>query len=156
MCYFFESCNCFLFREFREKKEEKKEGDEKKEEGAEAAAAEEDKKEDVKKEGEEKKEEEGKKIEEKKEEPAAEKKKEARKVSALCLSNSGESLYLGTEAGDIYVLDVKSFETTDHVIYKDVVTQMVGEDSKSNLGSVEVILEHPADSDRVSKLSDVQ
>ena len=43
----------------------------------------------------------------------------------LCLLSihGRECLYIGTEGGHIYVLDLISFELKDHVIYQDIVMQ---------------------------------
>lgn len=46
-----------------------------------------------------------------------------KKISAMCLESSGEHLLLGTEGGNIYLLDVKTFTMTDNIIYQDVVMQ---------------------------------
>ena len=46
-----------------------------------------------------------------------------KKISVCCLSTAKECLYIGTEGGHIYVLDLISFELKDHVIYQDIVMQ---------------------------------
>lgn len=46
-----------------------------------------------------------------------------KKISVCCLSMARECLYIGTEGGHIYVLDLISFELKDHVIYQDIVMQ---------------------------------
>ncbi|UYV62474.1 LLGL1 [Cordylochernes scorpioides] len=65
------------------------------------------------------------------------------KISTCLLHSSGEHLYIGTEGGNIYLLDVASFEMSDSIIYQDVVMQNVPEDYKLNPGAVEAIAEHP-------------
>ncbi|XP_067128411.1 lethal(2) giant larvae protein homolog 1 isoform X2 [Centruroides vittatus] len=72
-----------------------------------------------------------------------------KKISSCCLQSSGEHLLIGTEGGNIYLLDVKSFEMTDHIIYQDVVMQNVPDDYKINPGAVEAIAEHPTNADKI-------
>ena len=40
-----------------------------------------------------------------------------------CLSMKTNRLYLGTEGGNIYLLDINSFELQEYIIYQDVVMQ---------------------------------
>lgn len=73
-----------------------------------------------------------------------------KKISVCCLSMAKECLYIGTEGGHIYVLDLISFELKDHVIYQDIVMQSLpGDSSKSNGGSVEALQEHPTDPEKL-------
>ncbi|XP_076312223.1 lethal(2) giant larvae protein homolog 1-like isoform X2 [Tachypleus tridentatus] len=72
-----------------------------------------------------------------------------KKISSCCLQPSGEHLLIGTEGGNIYLLDVKAFEMTDHIIYQDVIMQNVPDDYKVNPGAVEAIAEHPSNPDHV-------
>lgn len=46
-----------------------------------------------------------------------------KKISAICVESSGKHLLLGTEGGNIYLLDVQSFEIATDIIYQDVVMQ---------------------------------
>lgn len=46
-----------------------------------------------------------------------------KKISAMCLESSGEHLLLGTEGGNIYLLNLKTFMMPDNIIYQDVVMQ---------------------------------
>ncbi|XP_011642093.1 protein lethal(2) giant larvae-like [Pogonomyrmex barbatus] len=46
-----------------------------------------------------------------------------KKISAMCLESSGEHLLLGTEGGNIYLLNLKTFVTPENIIYQDVVMQ---------------------------------
>lgn len=41
----------------------------------------------------------------------------------MCLESNGEHLLLGTEGGNIYLLNVKTFTMSDTIIYQDVVMQ---------------------------------
>ncbi|XP_074094128.1 LLGL domain-containing protein l(2)gl isoform X1 [Cotesia typhae] len=72
-----------------------------------------------------------------------------KKISAMCLESSGEHLLLGTEGGNIYLLNVKTFTMTDNIIYQDVVMQNVPEDYKKNPGAVEAIAEQPGHPDSI-------
>ncbi|XP_013142999.1 PREDICTED: lethal(2) giant larvae protein, partial [Papilio polytes] len=66
-----------------------------------------------------------------------------KRISALCVEASGKGLLLGTEAGNIYTLDLNTFTLHEDVIYQDVVMQNCPEDFKVNPGAVEAICEHP-------------
>ena len=46
-----------------------------------------------------------------------------KKISVCCLSMKTNRLYLGTEGGNIYLLDINSFELQEYIIYQDVVMQ---------------------------------
>lgn len=46
-----------------------------------------------------------------------------KKISKCCLQLNGEHLLLGTEGGNIYLLDIKKFALADQIIYQDVVMQ---------------------------------
>lgn len=69
-------------------------------------------------------------------------------VSACCLTTNYEQLLLGTEGGNILILDVKSFSLMDQIIYQDVVMQNVPDDFKVNPGAVESIAVHAKDPDK--------
>ncbi|CAH1794883.1 unnamed protein product [Owenia fusiformis] len=69
-------------------------------------------------------------------------------ISACCLSSNAENLLLGTEGGNIHLLDVSTFSLSDQIIYQDVVMQNVPDDFKVNPGAVEAIAEHPNDPNR--------
>jgi len=73
-----------------------------------------------------------------------------KKISVCCLSMERECLYIGTEGGHIYVLDLVSFGLKDHIIYQDVVMQnLPGDENKTNGGSVEALSQHPFDSSKL-------
>eukprot|EP00795_Rhopilema_esculentum_P009139 gene9139-16801_t len=73
-----------------------------------------------------------------------------KKISVCCLSMERECLYIGTEGGHIYLLDLCSFGLKDHIIYQDIVMQSLpGDENKTNGGSVEALKEHPFDSSRL-------
>jgi lethal(2) giant larvae protein len=46
-----------------------------------------------------------------------------KKISTVCIESSGNHLLLGTEGGNIYLLDLKTFLMADTIIYQDVVMQ---------------------------------
>nr|CAH0108278.1 unnamed protein product [Daphnia galeata] len=72
-----------------------------------------------------------------------------KKISACCVESSGENLLIGTENGNIYIMDLLQFEMTDSVIYLDVVMQNVTEDFKVNPGAVECVSEQPNSSEHI-------
>ncbi|XP_071485894.1 LLGL scribble cell polarity complex component 2-like, partial [Diadema antillarum] len=80
-----------------------------------------------------------------------------KKISVCCLSSDSSRLYLGTEGGNIYLLDVEKFDLDEHIVYQDVVMQKlrdsssssVPDDFKVNPGAVEAIAQHPSDKDRL-------
>ncbi|XP_064594981.1 lethal(2) giant larvae protein homolog 1-like isoform X2 [Liolophura sinensis] len=69
-------------------------------------------------------------------------------ISACCLSSNGSQLLLGTEGGNILLLDVSNFTLLDQIIYQDVVMQNVPDDFKINPGAVEAIAVHPTNPDK--------
>lgn len=72
-----------------------------------------------------------------------------KKISVCCLSADSKHLYLGTEGGNIYLLDVEQMELSEHIIYQDVVMQNVPDDYKVNPGPVESIAQHPNNPDKL-------
>lgn len=50
-----------------------------------------------------------------------------KKISAMCVESGGNHLLLGTEGGNIYLLDLGSFSMTPDIIYQDVVMQKLVE-----------------------------
>lgn len=46
-----------------------------------------------------------------------------KKISTICVESAGKNLLLGTEGGNIYLLDIQSFTMTPDIIYQDVVMQ---------------------------------
>lgn len=46
-----------------------------------------------------------------------------KKISTMCLEAAGKYLLLGTEGGNIYLLDIKTFSISPDIIYQDVVVQ---------------------------------
>ncbi|XP_046855432.1 lethal(2) giant larvae protein homolog 1-like isoform X2 [Xenia sp. Carnegie-2017] len=73
-----------------------------------------------------------------------------KKIAVCSLSMKTNRLYLGTEGGNIYLLDIITFDLLDHIIYQDVVIQGVPEEYKTvNPGSVEAIQENPMNKEQV-------
>ncbi|XP_063241015.1 lethal(2) giant larvae protein homolog 1 isoform X2 [Bacillus rossius redtenbacheri] len=72
-----------------------------------------------------------------------------KKISAMCLESAGQHLLLGTEGGNIYLLNLRTFEMSETIIYQDVVMQNVPEDYKINPGAVEAIAEQPGNPDKI-------
>ncbi|CAG2248230.1 LLGL [Mytilus edulis] len=70
-------------------------------------------------------------------------------ISVCCLTKNKEHLLIGTEIGNIFILDLKSFQLLDQIIYQDVVMQNVPDDFKVNPGAVEAIAVHPTNPDKV-------
>ncbi|KAK9887726.1 hypothetical protein WA026_000044 [Henosepilachna vigintioctopunctata] len=66
-----------------------------------------------------------------------------KKISTLCVESTKKHLLLGTEGGNIYLLDLATFTMTPDIIYQDVVMQNVPQDYKLNPGAVESIEEQP-------------
>lgn len=46
-----------------------------------------------------------------------------KKISTICVETAGKHLLLGTEGGNIYLLDLSTFTMTPDIIYQDVVMQ---------------------------------
>lgn len=46
-----------------------------------------------------------------------------KKISACCVESNGENLLIGTENGNIYIMDLLQQQMTESVIYLDVVMQ---------------------------------
>nr|CAG4647644.1 EOG090X00I4 [Moina brachiata] len=66
-----------------------------------------------------------------------------KKISASCVDSAGKHIYLGTENGNVYMMDLEKFDVLDSVIYVDVIMQNITEDFKVNPGAVEVLCEQP-------------
>ncbi|EDV30787.1 uncharacterized protein Dana_GF14872, isoform A [Drosophila ananassae] len=66
-----------------------------------------------------------------------------KKVSSLCCSLNKDVLWIGTEGGNIYQLDLHSFTIREPVIYHDVVLEQVPPAYKLNPGAIESIRQLP-------------
>jgi len=69
-----------------------------------------------------------------------------KRISSIIVKEDCKLAYIGTEGGNIYMLDIQKFEITDKIIYLDVVLQNGPENYKVNPGAVECILELPQES----------
>lgn len=72
-----------------------------------------------------------------------------KKISVVVADSRCEHLMVGTEGGNIYLLNLSTFAMSDNIIYQDVVMQNVPEDYKVNPGPVEAIAEHPAELNKI-------
>ncbi|KAL7742468.1 hypothetical protein ACLKA6_019096 [Drosophila palustris] len=66
-----------------------------------------------------------------------------KKVSSLCCSLNKDLVWIGTEGGNIYQFDLKSFSIREPVIYHDVVLEQVPPTYKLNPGAIESIRQLP-------------
>ncbi|XP_043070376.1 lethal(2) giant larvae protein isoform X2 [Drosophila grimshawi] len=66
-----------------------------------------------------------------------------KKVSSLCCSLNKDLVWIGTEGGNIYQFDLKSFTIREPVIYHDVVLEQVPPTYKLNPGAIESIRQLP-------------
>ncbi|GFO39278.1 lethal(2) giant larvae protein-like protein [Plakobranchus ocellatus] len=69
-------------------------------------------------------------------------------MSTCSMSTDSSSLFVGTEGGNVHVIDAKTLSETQ-VITMDVIIQNVPEDFKVNPGAVEAIACNPVNSDKV-------
>lgn len=73
----------------------------------------------------------------------------AKKVSSLCCSWEKDLVWIGTEAGNVYQFDLKSFTIKEPVIYQDVVLEQVPESYKLNPGAIESIRQLPENHNQI-------
>ncbi|KAL8573601.1 hypothetical protein ACOMHN_007154 [Nucella lapillus] len=71
-----------------------------------------------------------------------------KQISTCCLTADSQNVLLGTEGGNIHILNVTSFSLTDQIIYQDIVMQNVSDDFKVSPGAVEAIAVHPTKPDQ--------
>ncbi|KAK7501290.1 hypothetical protein BaRGS_00007415 [Batillaria attramentaria] len=69
-------------------------------------------------------------------------------ISTCCLTPGSQSLLLGTEGGNIHILNIPSFTLADQIIYQDLVMQNVPDDFKVSPGAVEAIAVHPTNPEK--------
>ncbi|RUS90798.1 hypothetical protein EGW08_001417 [Elysia chlorotica] len=69
-------------------------------------------------------------------------------MSTCSMSSDFSSLFVGTESGNVHVIDVKTLTET-HVINMDTIIQNVPEDFKVSPGAVEATASNPVNSDKV-------
>lgn len=68
-----------------------------------------------------------------------------KRVSALCCSTLGDVVWIGTEGGNVYQLDLKSYTIKESVIYHDIVLGQVPATYKLNPGAIESVKQMPND-----------
>ncbi|KAH8237824.1 hypothetical protein KR032_002653 [Drosophila birchii] len=66
-----------------------------------------------------------------------------KKVSSLCCSSNKDVLWIGTEGGNIYQLDLHTFTIREPIVYHDVVLEQVPSTYKLNPGAIESIRQLP-------------
>lgn len=66
-----------------------------------------------------------------------------KKVSSLCCCCENSIVWIGTEGGNIYQLDLKDFSVKEPAIYHDVVLEQVPSSYKLNPGAIECIKQVP-------------
>ncbi|GAB1609901.1 lethal(2) giant larvae protein homolog 2-like isoform X3 [Argonauta hians] len=68
-------------------------------------------------------------------------------ISTCCLSLNSDKLLIGTEGGNIHILDVNTFTLTEQIISQDAIIQSMPEVTH-NLDAVEAISVHPTNPDK--------
>lgn len=66
-----------------------------------------------------------------------------KKVSTLCCSQLKDLLWIGTEGGNVYQFDLKTFQIKESTIYHDNVLNQLPESYKLNPGAIESIKQLP-------------
>lgn len=66
-----------------------------------------------------------------------------KKVSTLCCSFLKDLLWIGTEAGNVYQFDLKTFQIKESTIYHDAICDKLAEVYKLNPGAIESIKQLP-------------
>lgn len=66
-----------------------------------------------------------------------------KKVSTLCCSYVKDLLWIGTEAGNVYQFDLKTFQIKESTIYHDAICDKLAEVYKLNPGAIESIKQLP-------------
>lgn len=66
-----------------------------------------------------------------------------KKISSLCCSYMKDTVWIGTEGGNVYQFDIKSFSVREPVIYHDVVLEQLPQSYKLNPGAIESVKQLP-------------
>ncbi|XP_055618100.1 lethal(2) giant larvae protein [Toxorhynchites rutilus septentrionalis] len=66
-----------------------------------------------------------------------------KKISSLCCSYMTDTVWIGTEGGNVYQFDIKSFSVREPVIYHDVVLEQLPQSYKLNPGAIESVKQLP-------------
>lgn len=71
-----------------------------------------------------------------------------KKVSCMSVG-ADKYMYIGTEGGNVFLLNVNTFEMNREPIYQDVIIQSVADNYKMNPGPIESIEEQPGNPDQI-------
>ncbi|XP_052902594.1 lethal(2) giant larvae protein isoform X2 [Anopheles moucheti] len=66
-----------------------------------------------------------------------------KKISSLCCSYMKDTVWIGTEGGNVYQFDVRSFSVKESVIYHDVVLEQLPTSYRLNPGAIESVKQLP-------------
>ena len=67
----------------------------------------------------------------------------------MCVDSINRRILLGTEGGNVYLLNLWNFKIDESIIFQDLVMKNSPEDFKVNPGAAETILLHPGDNDQI-------
>uniref|UniRef100_A0A182LU86 Lethal(2) giant larvae protein n=1 Tax=Anopheles culicifacies TaxID=139723 RepID=A0A182LU86_9DIPT len=66
-----------------------------------------------------------------------------KKISSLCCSYMKDTVWIGTEGGNVYQFDVRKFSVKESVIYHDVVLEQLPTSYRLNPGAIESVKQLP-------------
>uniref|UniRef100_U5EW29 Lethal(2) giant larvae protein n=1 Tax=Corethrella appendiculata TaxID=1370023 RepID=U5EW29_9DIPT len=66
-----------------------------------------------------------------------------KKISSLCCSSLKDTVWIGTEGGNVYQFDIQTFSIKEPVIYHDVVFEQLPTNYKLNPGAIECVKQLP-------------
>ena len=72
-----------------------------------------------------------------------------KQISVMCMDSSNKRILLGTEGGNVYLLNLWNFKIDESIIFQDLVMKNSPEDFKVNPGAVEALLLHPTENDKI-------
>ncbi|XP_058450034.1 lethal(2) giant larvae protein [Malaya genurostris] len=72
-----------------------------------------------------------------------------KKISSLCCSYMKDTVWIGTEGGNVYQFDIKSFSVREPVIYHDVVLEQLPQSYKLNPGAIESVKQLPTNNNQL-------
>ena len=67
----------------------------------------------------------------------------------MCMDATNKRILLGTEGGNVYLLNLWNFKIDESIIFQDLVMKNSPEDFKVNPGAVEALLLHPTENDKI-------
>ena len=65
------------------------------------------------------------------------------------MDSTSKRILLGTEGGNVYLLNLWNFKIDESIIFQDLVMKNSPEDFKVNPGAVEALLLHPTENDKI-------